>query len=128
VTRRQISARCGVASALLGLGLAAVPGAVAGEAKANYALKGQVYPVVFKIQMKKASGVKLVSIKRGTYRIKVEDPSTIHNFRLRGPGVNKATSVAGKTEKIWTVTLKKGSYTFVCDPHASTMHGAFKVT
>jgi plastocyanin len=78
--------------------------------------------------MKKASGVKLVSVKSGTYRIKVEDPSTIHNFRLRGRGVNKATSIAGKTENIWTVTLKKGSYTFVCDPHASTMHGAFKVT
>ena len=113
---------------LAGVALAAVPGAVAGEATVNYALKGEVYPVVFKIQMKKASGVKLVSVKAGTYRIKVEDPSVIHNFRLKGPGVNKATSVAGKTERIWTVTLKKGTYTFVCDPHKSTMHGTFRVT
>jgi plastocyanin len=26
------------------------------------------------------------------------------------------------------VRLKKGKYTYVCDPHASTMHGSFTVT
>ena len=27
----------------------------------------------------------------------------------------------------WNVTLKKGTYTFVCDPHAATMKGTVKV-
>ena len=77
--------------------------------------------------MKTRAGRKLVSVKAGTYRIKIEDPSAIHNFRLIGPGVNKATSVPGKTERIWAVTFKKGTYRFLCDPHA-TMRGSFRVT
>jgi plastocyanin len=28
----------------------------------------------------------------------------------------------------WTVTLKKGTYTFVCDPHAAIMKGTLRVT
>ena len=27
----------------------------------------------------------------------------------------------------FTITLKKGKYSFVCDPHASTMHGTFRI-
>jgi plastocyanin len=34
-------------------------------------------------------------------------------------------SFVGK--KSLTVTLKKGTYRFVCDPHASSMKGSFKV-
>jgi plastocyanin len=30
--------------------------------------------------------------------------------------------------KTWTVTLKAGKYTYVCDPHASFMKGSFTVT
>jgi plastocyanin len=30
--------------------------------------------------------------------------------------------------KTWTVTLKKGTYRYVCDPHSSQMKGSFKVT
>ena len=30
-------------------------------------------------------------------------------------------------EAIWTVTLKRGAYTFLCDPHASAMRGTFRV-
>jgi plastocyanin len=29
---------------------------------------------------------------------------------------------------IWKLTLKKGTYKYVCDPHASFMHGSFTVT
>jgi plastocyanin len=53
--------------------------------------------------------------------------SSIHNFHLIGPGVNKKTSVAGKGKTTWTVTLQKGkTYRFLCDPHATTMKGSFK--
>jgi plastocyanin len=45
-----------------------------------------------------------------------------------GPGVNKATSVAGKGTYRWTITLRRGTYRYVCDPHASFMKGSFTVS
>ena len=68
------------------------------------------------------------SVKAGTYVITIHDKSNIHNFHLTGPGVNKKTSVGGVGTSTWTVTLKKGTYTFVCDPHATIMKGTLKVT
>jgi plastocyanin len=94
-------------------------------AKDSGGLKGEVYPN-FKIEMK-LGGKDLKTLKAGTYTMKVEDKAKIHNFHLMGPGVNKATSVAGVGETTWTVKFKKGRYTYVCDPHASTMKGSFTV-
>ena len=112
---------------LFALAAAAVAVAMVASAQAkSTGLTAEVGPG-FKIEVEKA-GKDLKTIKAGTYRIKVEDPSTIHNFRLKGLGVNKATSVVGKTERVWTVTLKKGIYKFVCDPHATTMRGTVRVT
>ena len=65
--------------------------------------------------------------KAGKYTLTVSDKSSAHNFRLKGPGVNVATSVAKTGTKSYPVTLKKGTYTFVCDPHASSMKGSFKI-
>ena len=67
-------------------------------AKDSFALKGEVYATGFKIEMENAAGRKLRSIRAGTYRIKIEDKATIHNFRLRGPGINRAWWLrAGRT-------------------------------
>ena len=110
------------------LALAGTSVAQGAATKDQFALKGEVYAAGFKIEMKNRANRKLTSVKAGTYRIKIEDHATIHNFRLRGPGVNKATSVPGRTETVWTVRLKPGSYTFVCDPHATQMRGTFRVT
>ncbi len=55
--------------------------------KDSFGLKGEVYAAGFKIEMKNAANRKLTSVAAGTYRIKVEDEATIHNFRLVGPGV-----------------------------------------
>jgi len=68
------------------------------------------------------------SVPHGTYVITVRDRSTIHNFHLLGPGVNKKTSVAAVKTYTWRLTLKKGTYRFVCDPHATIMKGVLKVT
>jgi plastocyanin len=68
------------------------------------------------------------TVKAGTYTITVRDRSNIHNFHLTGPGVNKKTSVAAVKTYTWTVKLKRGTYKFVCDPHASIMKGVLKVT
>ncbi|HZO62875.1 MAG TPA: plastocyanin/azurin family copper-binding protein [Gaiellaceae bacterium] len=71
----------------------------------------------------------LRTLKAGRYLIVVADKSSIHNFHLRGPGVNKEITAVGFVgTKTIAVTLKKGRYTFVCDPHATSMKGSFTVT
>ena len=67
------------------------------------------------------------SVKAGKYTFVIKDRSSAHNWHITGPGVNKKTSVSGTGTKKITVTLKKGTYTIVCDPHASVMHGSFRV-
>ncbi|HEY6605754.1 MAG TPA: plastocyanin/azurin family copper-binding protein [Gaiellaceae bacterium] len=90
-------------------------------------LKGEVGPG-FKIEVEKG-GKDLKTIKAGKYKIKVEDKSSIHNFHLIGPGLNKKTSVSFQGQTTWTITLKKGKYTYQCDPHATSgMKGTFRVT
>jgi plastocyanin len=90
-------------------------------------LVGEVGPG-FSIEVK-LNGKDLKTIKAGTYRIKVEDKSANHNFHLKGPGLNKSTAVAFSGDKTWTITLKKGTYTYQCDPHAAMgMKGTFRVT
>jgi plastocyanin len=71
---------------------------------------------------------KVTSLKAGKYTIVVKDLAADHNFHLTGPGVNKMTSVGTKSTTTWTVTLKKGTYKYVCDPHKSFMKGSFTVS
>jgi plastocyanin len=112
--------------ALIGT-FATVANVSAGSTKDRFDLKGEVYQT-FKIEMKNSANRPLNTVKAGTHRIKIEDKATAHNFHLTGPGVNKSTSVSGVGETIWTVKLKPGKYTFVCDPHSSAMRGSFRVT
>jgi plastocyanin len=81
----------------------------------------------FTISLKQ--GGKLVkTLKAGTYTITVQDKSNIHDFHLTGTGVNKVTSVGAVKTYTWTVTFKKGTYKYVCDPHKTIMHNSFTVT
>jgi plastocyanin len=90
-------------------------------------LKGEVNGN-FQIKVTKNS-LRVRTIKAGTYRMKIEDKSKFHNFRLKGPRFNRATSVSFVGERMWTVTLRPGRYTFQCDPHAASgMKGTFRVT
>ena len=75
-----------------------------------------------------SGGKKVTKLAAGSYTITIHDKSNIHNFHLTGPGVNKKTSVGGTGTTTWKVTLKKGKYTYVCDPHASFMKGSFTVS
>ena len=91
-------------------------------------LKGEVGPG-FTIEVKQG-GKDVKTLKAGTYKLVVQDKGTIHDFHLIGPGVNKVvTSVPFTGTKTVMVKLKKGTYTYQCDPHAATgMKGSFKVT
>jgi plastocyanin len=112
--------------AILAVSLATVAVGNAGTQK-SAGLTGEVGPG-FTIEVKQA-GKDLKTIKAGTYTIKVQDKATIHNFHLKGPGLNKSTTVPFVGTQTWKITLKPGTYTYQCDPHASTgMKGTFKVT
>ncbi len=89
-------------------------------------LKGVVGPG-FTITLTKG-GAKVKTLKAGTYVFKIADKSGIHNFHLTGPGVNKKTAVAFQGNVTWKLKLKKGTYKYVCDPHASFMKGSFTVS
>ncbi|HZO62876.1 MAG TPA: plastocyanin/azurin family copper-binding protein [Gaiellaceae bacterium] len=68
------------------------------------------------------------TLKPGRYAFVVSDKASIHNFAIRGPGLNKALTAVGFTgTKTVTLTLKRGTYTFYCQPHASSMRGTFRV-
>lgn len=63
----------------------------------------------------------------GIYSITVRDRAAAHNFRLSGPGVAAATTVAYRGTQTWLVQLRRGTYAFRCDPHAVRMRGTFRV-
>ena len=113
--------------ALAAAAAASLAFAAAAQASTPVVLKGEVGPG-FTIEVKQG-GKDVKSLKAGTYKLVVQDKASIHNFHLIGPGLNKVvTSVPFIGTKTVTVTLKKGKYTYQCDPHASSgMKGTFKV-
>jgi plastocyanin len=102
--------------AICGLLLAASPALGAGPT-----LRGSVGP---------SDTIRLVAKpkKAGVHRLTIRDLADDHNFHLRGPGVNIATSVGTTGTKTFHVRLHAGkTYRFVCDPHADEMRGSFTV-
>jgi hypothetical protein len=107
-----------------GVALTAVIGA--GSAGAVATVSGSVGPG-FTISLKR-NGKKVKTLRPITYKFRIKDNSDIHNFHLRGPGVNKRiTSVDFTGTKSVSIKLRKGTYRYVCDPHADSMKGSFKV-
>ena len=106
-----------VALAATGTGSSATPKTVKGTVGPGFTIRLTM------------NGTKVTKLKAGVrYRFVISDRSSSHDFHLKGPGINRVlTSVDFAGTKSYTLTLKKGSYRFFCDPHASFMHGAFKV-
>jgi plastocyanin len=85
-------------------------------------IEGSVGPG-FEISVEGAS-----NLSAGLHTLVVHDRSTSHNFHLTGPnGVDVSTAVDAEGEESFEVDLAPGEYTFVCDPHASSMNGSFTV-
>ena len=113
---------------LLGAAAAAALAAVAPTSAAPaQTVTGTVGPG-FTIALTKG-GHKVTTLKAHTpYRFVIRDRAAIHDFHLRGPGIDRVlTSVDFEGVKAYTITLRKGTYRFPCDPHASFMHGSFRV-
>jgi plastocyanin len=114
---------------LLGaIAVAALAATGSGSAATATTVKGTVGPG-FTIGLT-MQGKKVTKLKAGrAYRFVISDRSSIHDFHLSGPGVNRVlTSVEYTGTKSFVLRLKKGSYRFVCDPHSGIMHGGFRVS
>jgi plastocyanin len=105
---------------------AAAAAIVAGNgAAATPKLQGSVSdPVNISLSFR---GKKVSTLKPGKYTILVKDMAGDHDFHLKGPGLDRSTTTGGTGIWRWNVTLRKGTYTYVCDPHAAFMKGSFTV-
>lgn len=104
---------------------ASLPGGATGSSTAT-PLTGTVGPGTT-ISLRNADGSAVRHLDPGSYTITVSDNAIEHNFHLFGPGVEQATDVEAMGTVVWEVTFTDGTYTFRCDPHASTMRGTFTV-
>ena len=100
--------------------------AVSSTGAADGQLVGSVGPG-FTIFLKDSSGVAVTHLDTGTYTLVVHDLSDEHDFHLSGPGVDVLTDVEFVGDKTFTITVKDGTYNYVCDPHSPRMHGQFTV-
>lgn len=115
---------------VLGIALFAIAsfGAAGGEATPAQATKlhARVGPS-FTISLSTEAGARVTTLDPGTYEITVDDMSEEHNFHLTGPGVDRSTEIGEVGTQTWTVTLRDGTYRYVCDPHQGDMRGSFTV-
>ena len=125
MTRIRIAAAAAVAAAATSI----LALSTAGPARAAAARKptATVGPG-FTISLVDARGKRVTRLETGRYVVTVRDRSPIHNFALRGPGlVGRESSIPGTSTARWTLVLRKGTYTYVCDPHPETMSASFVV-
>jgi hypothetical protein len=98
--------------------------AAAPTGAADGQLVGTVGPG-FTIFLKDSNGAAVRHLDAGTYTLVVHDLSEEHDFHLTGPGVNVSTEVEFVGDKTFTIAVTDGTYNYVCDPHATRMHGLF---
>ena len=117
--------RLAVAAAVSGLALTLV--ATSPATPLPKTVQGSVGPG-FTISLT-LKGKSVTTLKKGApYRFLISDQSSIHDFHLTGPGLNRVlTTVDFTGTKSFVLTLRKGVYRFFCDPHSSFMHGSFRV-
>jgi plastocyanin len=90
-------------------------------------LRGSVGPG-FEISLTTEDGEPVTALAAGSYTLLTDDQSDIHNFHLTGEAVDVDTGVAETGTNSFDIEVTSGTYTFVCDPHSSTMSGEFEVT
>jgi plastocyanin len=89
-------------------------------------LLGKVGPG-FSISLMNESGTPVTTLPAGDYTITIDDQSAEHNFHLYGPGFDRFTEVDFVGTATWEVTLRDGTYTVQCDPHAASMRRSVAV-
>jgi plastocyanin len=85
----------------------------------------------YAISVRTMAGARVRTYSPGRVNLVVRDRSRAHNFHLIGPGVNRRTTVRFRGTVTWRLTLRRGTYRFICDPHARDpvrpMRGLFRV-
>jgi plastocyanin len=123
MSRRLLVAVAGIATALV------VAGTALSQGQATHKLVGTVGPG-YTIKLTKA-GVKVKTLKAGTYKFAISDKSSLHNFTLEqekgGKFEKHLTGTAFTGPKTVTVTLKPGKWKYYCSNHESMMFGFFAV-
>jgi hypothetical protein len=110
-----------LAAALVGA-LLVVP-----SAQAYIHFYGTVGPTAT-ITLKRGDGTNVTRAVHGLRTFVIRDRSTLHNFHLFGPGVDRATTLVFVGARTWTpVRLRIGTYVFRCDAHPRTMRKTFVV-
>jgi NitT/TauT family transport system substrate-binding protein len=89
-------------------------------------LEGAVGPAKTSIVLKQA-GARAKRVDPGKYLLIVKDNSKVLNFHLKGPGVDKSTSVKKTGTTRWTITLQPGVYTYKTDAGGKKVRGSFTV-
>ena len=72
-------------------------------------------------------GKPVARLRAGRYTFVVVDSVNTQNFRLRGPRVSRSTSVRGIGRSTWTLTLRRGVYTYTSSARPS-LKRTFRVT
>ena len=67
------------------------------------------------------------TLKAGKYTIVVSDKSRTGNFHIKGPRLDKKTSLKGTGRSTWTITLRKGRYHYMSDARPAAK-GTVRVT
>jgi hypothetical protein len=115
--------------ALLGLALATTGFGLAGSGLAAPATARELLATVGPgqtISLRLADGSAATRIRAGSYVVVVNDRSRGDDFHLIA-GINRATGIAFVGTRRWSVRLKKGTYRYLSDAHARTMHATFRV-
>ena len=122
---RMTRTQCLLFGAVAAAAFAATASGTAASAKTVNGTVGPGFTIGLTMQ-----GKKVTKLKAGTaYRFVISDRADIHDFHLSGPGLNRVlSSVEDTGTKSFVLRLKKGTYRFVCDPHAGIMHGSFLVS
>jgi len=69
----------------------------------------------------------ITRLKAGQYYFVIRDRSSLRNFHLYGPGIDRRTPVRAVHVYGWHLRLRKGIYTYVSDPQRGKMRQRFRV-
>ena len=115
-----------IACVLAAAAVAAAAFGVGRSSAAGRELVGTVGPG-FTINLKEDEQA-VTSLRPGTYWLTVHDLAANHNFHIFGPDLDEhVTTVPFTGDVTVKIHLEHGVYTFVCDPHQTSMRGTFEV-
>jgi PASTA domain-containing protein len=100
---------------------------VGARSLATYDLEGGVDDD-WSIWLVPPGGDNVTTLPPRTYVIDVSDSSKDHNYHLRGPGVDIATSTGREEYTVWTVALAPGTYEYFSDSQPREIHETFTVS